>query len=390
MICKPLPSVLILFACVISTGCSSLGLSLFPTGHFLTDRAEAVVEAAPASAPVPRELNKGVVATHYLQPGDVLLIEAITAVDEVRIPSDQTILVDGSVDLGGFGRVVLAGLAIESAELLIEQTVFERLPAKSTLEQDDIDVNVRLIEPMHRYYVLGEVNSPGAYSLRGFETVLDGILEAGGLTNNASNCQMVLSRPTQPCSCRVTLPICYREIVQLGDTTTNYQLRPGDRIYVTTRGCCEEMKFWKANESCEKCDRCQKVCCNPAMAFTGNPMGAVVAMPIPQGSLQLHGGDAVMVDSNVTGVVGNPVGVTGGMNDGTLPAPAADGATLEPTFPELMQPPSGFDLQTPGVDVPSGDVPGAAPAVGDGELDGELDLDIVPKQSRRFQPMWLK
>ena len=38
-------------------------------------------------------------------------------------------------------------------------------------------------------------------------------------------------RPTPPRSCRVVLPICYRQITQLGDTSTNYQIKPGDRIY---------------------------------------------------------------------------------------------------------------------------------------------------------------
>ena len=41
--------------------------------------------------------------------------------------------------------------------------------------------------------------------------------------------------------CRVVLPVCYRQIVQLGDTTTNYQLQPGDRIYVPSQGFCESL-----------------------------------------------------------------------------------------------------------------------------------------------------
>src|SRR5207244_3519626 len=77
------------------------------------------------------------------------------------------------------------------------------------------------------YYVLGEVNAPGSFTLSGRETVLDGILAAGGLNERASRRNIILSRPTHPDSCRVVLPICYYEIVQLGDTSTNYQLAPG-------------------------------------------------------------------------------------------------------------------------------------------------------------------
>src|SRR4029453_9400152 len=48
------------------------------------------------------------------------------------------------------------------------------------------------------YYVLGEVNAPGAFPLRGRETVLDGIVAAGGLNSNASRNNIILSRPTHP------------------------------------------------------------------------------------------------------------------------------------------------------------------------------------------------
>ena len=61
------------------------------------------------------------------------------------------------------------------------------------------------------------------------------ILAAGGLTDRASRRSIILSRPTHPDGCRVVLPVCYDEIVQLGDTTTNYQIAPGDRIFVPVK-----------------------------------------------------------------------------------------------------------------------------------------------------------
>ena len=45
------------------------------------------------------------------------------------------------------------------------------------------------------YYVLGEVNAPGAYQLSGRETVLDAVLAAGGLTARASREQYHLGSP---------------------------------------------------------------------------------------------------------------------------------------------------------------------------------------------------
>jgi polysaccharide export outer membrane protein len=255
------------FACLLLScaGCSSLGLSLFPTGHLLTDKTAEVISRSPRHVNLPRELAQGVVPTHYLQPGDGLLIETVDPESEIRIPADQQVMIDGTIDLAGFGRVVVAGLTLEMAENLVERTVVDAGEVKT-------HVNVRLLEPIDRYYVLGEVNSPGSYPLKGHETVLDAVLDAGGLTSSAAPCKILLARPTSPRSCRITLPVCYREITQLGDTTTNYQLQPGDRIFVASRSWCEELKFWHATKSCPRCCDCQTACLDPTIVPYPNPV----------------------------------------------------------------------------------------------------------------------
>lgn len=260
-------------ACLlVLTGCSSLGISLYPTGHFLTPESKAVFDQAPTPVPLPRELNLSVVPAHHLQPGDGLLIEPVQFNDNVRLPADQQVLSDGTIDLGAFGRLQVAGMTLEDAESSIEQ----RLVA---MEAESAQVNVRLLNGVERYYVLGEVQSPGAYPLVGNETVLDGILQAGGLTDLAAPCKILLARPTPPPSCRVVLPICYRQLTQLGDTSTNYQLQPGDRIYVASRSCYEELMFWKANRTCERCCGCQTACCHPEAMALENPVSMILPTP---------------------------------------------------------------------------------------------------------------
>jgi len=114
-----------------------------------------------------------------------------------------------------------------------------------------------------RIYVLGAVGSPGAYELEGRESVLDAILLAGGLTSKASPCDIVFVRPTNPAECRVVQRICYRQITQLGDVTTNYQLQPGDRIIVGQRTLKEELAFWKQTTACPCCDKSACIQCDP-------------------------------------------------------------------------------------------------------------------------------
>lgn len=328
-------------------GCSSQGLSLTPTGHHLTDQAEAVLDQAPRQVFLPRELNKNVLAAHYLQPGDVLLVEPVELDAAVRLPADQKVLADGTIDLGGVGRVIVAGLTLEAAEELIEQTIVDA-------GEDATAVNVRLLEPVHRYYVLGEVASPGIYPLTGNETVLDGILAAGGLTSQANPCKVLLARPTPPPSCRVALPICYREITQLGDTTTNYQLQPGDRIFVASRTFHEELKFWRANETCERCCGCQFPCPDPSVANYTNPISSILpAAPTISSTTE--------VEPREPNTAGGRLGEPGFVEDSEEPLPLPEFRRMPPPTGANQTPPAShapgelqFDRPLPGPNDRSG------------------------------------
>lgn len=239
--------------CVAGTGCSSLGFSSYPSSHLMTQETKRVLDSSPRRSAVPRELRQEVLPPRTLEPGDELLVETPELDSAVRVPADQRVMGDGTIDLSEFGRVVVAGLTLEQAEAAIQEILLDS-------GADPTVVNVRLIEPGDRYYVIGEVNSPGSYPLTGNETVLDGLMAAGGLTSRAAVCEMLLARPTEPGSCRVTMPVCYRVITQLGDTTTNYQLRPGDRIFVARQSMWDELFFWRSGQTCSRCCDQHRAC----------------------------------------------------------------------------------------------------------------------------------
>lgn len=253
-------------------GCTSGGNALFPNDHRLLPEAKDVAESMrPAD---PRELSKMVLEAFYVQPGDVLLLEVLDLESDVRLPADQPVMVDGSIDLGAYGRIIVAGMTIEQIEVAVTAAVQSLHP-----DQTIKPINVRLSTAESAvYYVLGEVNAPGSYPLIGRETVLDGIVVAGGLSDRASECQVILSRPTPPGSCRIVLPVCYDRVVQLGDTSTNYQLRPGDRIFVGTRTFCESIKFWEHG-----CDHCPNGACPCRTSMTSaNPAFLAILPPVIQ------------------------------------------------------------------------------------------------------------
>ena len=256
---------LIVLLLALIPGCSLLGFSAYPVAHLMTKDTKRVLEGTSTRGHLARELSKEVLPAHYLQPGDELLIEVVDFNSDVRLPADQQVMADGTIDLGKYGRVVVASKTHEQAETAVQRAI-------AILEPKPVAVNIRLIQPVDRYYVIGEVNSPGAYSLVGHETVLDAILEAGGLTARASACDLLLARPTDPYSCRVTLPVCYRAITQLGDTTTNYHLRPGDRIFVARQSICEEMmSYCRGAQTCDRCCARQVACRDPGFASQSPP-----------------------------------------------------------------------------------------------------------------------
>jgi protein involved in polysaccharide export with SLBB domain len=233
-------------------GLPGRSFTLFPEGHRLLDSAKEMRQAATEAQPLPRELNKQLLPPYIVEPGDVLLVQPADLESTVRFPADQPVLQDGTINLGRYGHVVVAGRTVDEIALLVRDAV-------ATSAKDVGPITVRLVNRVSKvFYVLGEVNAPGSFPLQGRETVLDAIIAAGGLTERASRRNIIFTRPTDPHSCRLVLPICYREIVQLGDTSTNYQLAPGDRIFVPTRTFWEEL--FPGKPECPPCGGPQVPC----------------------------------------------------------------------------------------------------------------------------------
>jgi len=223
------------------TGCTSFGTSVTPfvEGYRLIEAAKAIRQATPPPLELPRELDKQVSGPYIVEPGDVLLVQPASLDSPVRLSGDQPVLADGTIQLGKYGRYQAAGKPLE----VIEREVNDRIQRETP---DAGAILVRLVARESKvFYVLGEVNAPGAFPLRGRETVLDALLAAGGLTSNANKRKIILTRPTSPDSCRIVLPVRFNDIVQLGDTTTNYQIKAGDRLFVPSRSFSDDLwHFW--------------------------------------------------------------------------------------------------------------------------------------------------
>jgi polysaccharide biosynthesis/export protein len=274
------PSIGILMVLLSLTGCTSgpgRGFSFLPPqGHKLTESAKAMRDVNTQALMVPRELEKQPLPEYIVEPGDELLIQPADLSSPARnIPANQPVLPDGTINLGQYGHLQVMGKSVVEIEGMVRQAVL-------TKTKDAGFITVRLSSRQSKvYYVIGEVNSPGRFHLAGNETVLDALLMAGGLTDKASRDNIILSRPSKPNCPRMVLPVCWKQIVQLGDTTTNYQMAPGDRIYVPGRSIWSTLPFMSGHEK-SPCD-CKTntpqafppypgdSCLTPSNAFRGNP-----------------------------------------------------------------------------------------------------------------------
>ncbi len=254
-----------------ATGCSTVGESLgfsSPT-YPLTENAKAIRDTAPIPAPIPRELAMGLLPAHIVVPGDTLLIQPVDLDTPVRLPPDQPVQPDGSIDLGQYGRPVVTGKTLPEVESLVRDLIKSKEKAAGA-------ITVRLLaRPGEVFYVLGEVNAPGAFPITGNDTALSAITQAGGPTRRASEQNIVLSRPTVPDGCRMVYPVCYTNIVQLGDTTTNYQLQPGDRIFVASKGTLEGILPARCQKPTGACMVPQLPCWLGGCAPAGMPLAGL-------------------------------------------------------------------------------------------------------------------
>jgi polysaccharide biosynthesis/export protein len=177
-----------------------------------------------------RELMKTSMPRYVVEPPDELDVSIRPAPPDwnlTTVPVQQ----DGIIDLGFIGDVFVAGLTLEEVEIKIAQQLAARIQRPGQ-QPRQYQVSVRLANSQSKhYYVLGAVSTQGRFPIKGNETVLDAILQAGLRTNSLPE-KAYLVRPHPVGTPDEVLKIDWCGIKDRGDTLTNYQLFPGDRIVV--------------------------------------------------------------------------------------------------------------------------------------------------------------
>jgi polysaccharide export outer membrane protein len=151
-----------------------------------------------------------------------------------QIRGQHLVRPDGTVGLGVYGSVYVDGLTIDDARAAIEQHLSQFL-LKPEISLDVAGFNSKV------YYVITDGGGAGEQVARlpvmGKMTVLDAVSQINGLSPVSSKFCLTLVRPT-PAGCQAAeevYKIAWNDIVRRGNVGTNYQVLPGDRIYVDSQ-----------------------------------------------------------------------------------------------------------------------------------------------------------
>src|SRR6266700_2206907 len=146
-----------------------------------------------------------------------------------QIRGEHLVQPDGKIVLGTYGSVNVTGLTLDQAKAVI-QTHLAQYLLDPEIALDIGGFNSRV------YYVIFDLYGAGQQVYRlpvtGGETVIDAVAELKGLPGGTQRKRIWVARPTPAeTDCQI-LPVNWDAIASCGATATNYQLMPGDRVYV--------------------------------------------------------------------------------------------------------------------------------------------------------------
>lgn len=235
-------------------------------------RAEIVPIPNPGA--VPSELDMVSLPPYVIGPPDILLIDVLLPPADVlsppvglvpqRIEGQHLVQPDGTVRLGIWGSVPVSGLTLDQAAEAVRQHVFEKINKNSAIRKqlDDAakekdpkkDKPIQLIDNPEKllvavavfaynsktYYIITDGAGYGeqiySFPITGNDTVLSALANINGLPQVASKRNIWIARRTPHTgSPEQILWVDYVGTTQHGVTNTNYQMFPGDRLYVRSQ-----------------------------------------------------------------------------------------------------------------------------------------------------------
>jgi polysaccharide biosynthesis/export protein len=149
-----------------------------------------------------------------------------------QISGQHIVRPDGTIALGSYGSVYVAGLSLAQVKQAIEAHL------SKYLYRPEVSVDVYAYNSKF-YYVITDFAGSGEQVVRlphtGNETVLDAVALIGGLSAVSSKHIWVARPAPTECGNDQILPVDWCGITRKGQVKTNYQIMPFDRVYILSQ-----------------------------------------------------------------------------------------------------------------------------------------------------------
>ena len=145
------------------------------------------------------------------------------------VNGNYLVAADGSINLRQYGSVPVAGRSIVEARLAVQRQLAKFFDSP-IVSLDVVSYNSKV------FYIITEGAGQGDNLVRvpvtGNETVLDAMANVHGLSQLSSK-RIWIARPAPAgFHCEQILPVDWDAITRGGSTATNYQVLPGDRLFI--------------------------------------------------------------------------------------------------------------------------------------------------------------
>lgn len=158
---------------------------------------------------------------YRLAPGDVIAVRFYYNPD---LNETMQVRPDGRISLALIGEIPVSNLTIAELTSRLE-TLYKDILRRAT-------VTIQVTNYANRkFFVGGEVERPGIFSLTGQQTVLGATLEAGGMKRSARKSEAYLIRRTGPANAK-TFRISFEESPPQPSQASTFPVEPYDVVIV--------------------------------------------------------------------------------------------------------------------------------------------------------------
>jgi protein involved in polysaccharide export with SLBB domain len=159
---------------------------------------------------------------YIVGPGDTLEVQLYGGKEPALY--ELTVQRDGRVNFPKLGPIMVSSMTFDEARAAIEHRVAEQLiGTRVSVTMGDL----RSI----RVFVLGEVETPGSYTVSGLSTMTNALFVSGGVKKIGSLRNIELKR-----NGRLVTTLDLYDLLLHGDTSNDRQLLPGDVIFIPPVG----------------------------------------------------------------------------------------------------------------------------------------------------------